>query len=257
MAPGKRLVYDIGLHDGSDTAYYLQRGFRVVAVEANPELAASAEQRFADAIANGDLSVLNVAIGESEGEATFWVSEHTEWSSFDRAIAARQGSGHEAINIRVTPLAKIVEQHGLPWLCKVDIEGADRFCLDAFSPDARPELMSVELSGEWDVVGRLAALGYTRFRLFDQLRLCNANRLVYAALRAVPASMRKRAEGANRQLRSRLREGEWEFKIGSSGPAPDTAPGRWLSEDRAKRRARALTEGGGKLGEWWDVHACG
>jgi hypothetical protein len=30
------LIYDVGLLDGADTAYYLFRGFRVVAVDANP-----------------------------------------------------------------------------------------------------------------------------------------------------------------------------------------------------------------------------
>jgi FkbM family methyltransferase len=253
----KRLVYDVGMHDGSDTAYYLHRGFRVVAVEANPELARSARERFADALEAGDLTVVNAAVGEARGEATFWVSEHTEWSSFDRAIASRQGSRHEPLTVAVTPLARIVEEHGVPYMCKVDIEGADRFCLDAFSSQRRPDLMSVELSGDWDVVGRLAALGYTKFRLFDQLRLCNANRAVYALLRATPGALRRRAEGANRQLRSRLREGDWEFKIGSSGPAPDTAPGRWMGVERARLQAQRLLASDHALGEWWDVHAAG
>ena len=32
------LIYDVGMHNGADTAFYLAKGFRVVAVEANPEL---------------------------------------------------------------------------------------------------------------------------------------------------------------------------------------------------------------------------
>jgi FkbM family methyltransferase len=253
----KRLVYDVGMHDGSDSAYYLHRGFRVVAVEANPELVKQAQERFSDALEARDLTVVNVAIGEAEGEATFWVSEHTEWSSFDRSIAARRGSDHEAITVPVTLFGSVVERFGQPYLCKVDIEGADRFCLDAFSADQRPELMSVELSGDWDVVGRLAQLGYTKFRLFDQRRLCNANRAVYAALRASPRVLRDPLEGVNRRLRSRLHEGDWEFKIGSSGPAPDAAPGRWMGVERASRQAQRLLASDHALGEWWDVHAAG
>ena len=34
-----KLVYDIGMNDGTDSAYYLRRGYSVVAVEANPILA--------------------------------------------------------------------------------------------------------------------------------------------------------------------------------------------------------------------------
>src|SRR5690348_14857053 len=40
------LIYDVGLCDGDDTAFYLAKGFRVVAVEANPALVAAAKQRF-------------------------------------------------------------------------------------------------------------------------------------------------------------------------------------------------------------------
>ena len=34
----KKLIFDIGMYDGSDTRYYLNEGFRVLAIEANPIL---------------------------------------------------------------------------------------------------------------------------------------------------------------------------------------------------------------------------
>ena len=40
------LIYDVGLHEGQDTAYYLWKGFRVLAVEANPELTQAAQSKF-------------------------------------------------------------------------------------------------------------------------------------------------------------------------------------------------------------------
>lgn len=49
------LVFDVGLYNGDDTAYYLYRGFRVVAVEANPYYASRARQRFAPEINAGRL----------------------------------------------------------------------------------------------------------------------------------------------------------------------------------------------------------
>jgi putative ABC transport system substrate-binding protein len=33
-----QLIYDVGMNNGDDTAYYLRRGFRVLAIEANPDL---------------------------------------------------------------------------------------------------------------------------------------------------------------------------------------------------------------------------
>ena len=34
-SPNDRLIFDVGLHIGQDTAYYLSKGFSVVAVAAN------------------------------------------------------------------------------------------------------------------------------------------------------------------------------------------------------------------------------
>jgi hypothetical protein len=56
------LIYDVGMHDGRDTAHYLRCGYRVVAVEANPELVAAAEKRFGDVIAAGRLTIVPKAV---------------------------------------------------------------------------------------------------------------------------------------------------------------------------------------------------
>ena len=37
----KDLVYDVGMHKGEDTEFYLRKGFRVIAFEADPDLAHS------------------------------------------------------------------------------------------------------------------------------------------------------------------------------------------------------------------------
>jgi 16S rRNA A1518/A1519 N6-dimethyltransferase RsmA/KsgA/DIM1 with predicted DNA glycosylase/AP lyase activity len=40
------LIYDVGMNNGDDTAYYLRRGFRVVAIEADTRLVRCAAERF-------------------------------------------------------------------------------------------------------------------------------------------------------------------------------------------------------------------
>jgi hypothetical protein len=57
--PLNDLVYDVGMNNGDDTAYYLSLGFRTVAIEANPELVKYAKARFAREIASGRLIILN------------------------------------------------------------------------------------------------------------------------------------------------------------------------------------------------------
>jgi hypothetical protein len=39
------LVFDVGMNDGADTVHYLSRGFRVIAVEADPVLSNTAIPR--------------------------------------------------------------------------------------------------------------------------------------------------------------------------------------------------------------------
>jgi len=49
------LIYDVGMHNGDDTHYYLLKGAKVVGVEANPALHIALRDRFAGAINSGQL----------------------------------------------------------------------------------------------------------------------------------------------------------------------------------------------------------
>ena len=63
----RRLIDDIGAHYGSDTGFQMSKRCDVIAVEADPALAAALSERFANQIANGRLTVLNVGIAEGGG----------------------------------------------------------------------------------------------------------------------------------------------------------------------------------------------
>ena len=56
------LVFDVGLHKGEDTEFYLEKGFRVVAFEADPDLAAHCRERFAAQLREGRLVIVEGAI---------------------------------------------------------------------------------------------------------------------------------------------------------------------------------------------------
>jgi FkbM family methyltransferase len=116
------LIYDVGLYDGGDTAYYLFRGYKVVAIDANPLMIERARSRFSQEIAENRLTLLNIGVSQAPGTATFWVSDNPEWSSFDKAIASRDGKGHRPVSIVTMPFADILAEHGLPHSLKIDIE---------------------------------------------------------------------------------------------------------------------------------------
>jgi FkbM family methyltransferase len=253
------LIYDVGLHDGQDSAYYLWKGYRVVAIEANPEFAQQAERRFGADIAAGRFTVLNVAIAQAAGEATFWIcDDHTDWSSFDEEIASRQGARHHALEVTLRPFRDILSEHGLPRYCKVDIEGNDHFCLEALSRDYRPPFISVEL-----VVGplleRLGDLGYDRFKVIDQARFTTGSWVFHRAKAALrPAPLQAGFGRVHSALCSGRHDGEWQFRVGSSGALPDRTRGRWMSYAGASRLIELLASQrrrGLGLSDWFDLHA--
>jgi len=53
------LIFDVGMHNGEDTEFYLSRGFRVVGVEANPDLVRGLEKKFAAEIADGRVTIVD------------------------------------------------------------------------------------------------------------------------------------------------------------------------------------------------------
>ena len=87
-----KLIADIGMHDGQDTDFYLRKGFRVVAIEANPELVKTNTERFATYIEKGFLTIINAALGISEEPVSFYINDRkSDWSSIHRSIADRDG----------------------------------------------------------------------------------------------------------------------------------------------------------------------
>lgn len=169
------MIYDVGLFNGDDTAYYLWRGFRVVAVEANPYYVAQNKQRFATEIKNGRLIIEPVGIADKEGEGVFWINDvHDDWNSFNRHVTSNGGNPiyepHcHSMTVPVMPLSKIFEQHGVPYYLKSDIEGHDRFCLASLTAADLPVYLSVE-AHDTNYLTRMYELGYRHFKLINQAR---------------------------------------------------------------------------------------
>ena len=253
--PISSLIYDVGMNNGDDSAYYLRNGFDVIAIEANPVLVERARSRFARELSDGRLTVLEVGIAEGEGEATFWICEdRSEWSSFDRTVASRNGSKHRAISVRLRPFQEILQQYGVPYYCKIDIEGNDHLCVSAMTPESRPAFISAEVS-EHGLLDQFASLGYDRFKLVHQVSFGPPN----ATLQAIKARAQHQRlavglELANGLLRGRFVDRGWYFRRGSSGPLPHRTAGPWLTLEEIRRESRWVVENW-QAGDWWDLHA--
>jgi hypothetical protein len=69
------LIYDVGMHTGEDTEFYLRKGFRVVGIEANAQLCEECAHKFSAAIGSGQLQIINKAISHTVGTIDFFLNE--------------------------------------------------------------------------------------------------------------------------------------------------------------------------------------
>jgi len=262
MDPG--LIYDVGVHIGEDTGYYLHKGFRVVGIEANPVMCETLRQKFADAIADGRFTLVNVGVAQEPGELDFYVCDDvSEWSSFNLSLAGRDGARHHAVKVQAQPFDRIVAEHGTPWYCKIDIEGNDRLCLEGFEgTDDGPQYVSVEMNhDDADIdLDLMRSLGYTRFKLVSQTTRSQPLRLAADINGLLPVRLSKPFRGVDREIRGARKDGTWTFPRGSSGPLSEDIRGPWRDADHVLRLwdylhrvEKRRWSGGGS--DWYDIHA--
>ncbi len=256
-------IYDVGVNDGADTAFYLSQGFRVVGIEANPLLAKDLKTRFSASIEDGSFTLLEIGIGREEGEFEFWVcDDHSDWSSFDREIASRNGARHHGVVVKTRRFRDVVAEHGRAFYCKIDIEGNDRTCIENLPPALAPHYLSIEMAHADGIVDLelLRGLSYTRFKIISQSSFAQPDRRLSALAFSLPPSARNKFLRIEKALRGVQRQDEWEFPYGSSGPFGERTPGRWKNFDEAAAMWRFLhdldaTSGTRGIGDWYDIHA--
>ncbi len=180
----KNLIYDVGMNIGQDTDYYLARGFRVVAFEADPNNAAFCREKYATEIDDGRLILVEGAITEnfsSNGKpdtVKFYQNEdHPLWGSTCDDFARRNevlGTTNKIIEVEAVDFGKCLEKYGIPFYLKADIVGEEIICLRALKDfENKPDYISIR--SEKVVFKKLKKeiklfmeLGYDRFKAVQQ-----------------------------------------------------------------------------------------
>jgi FkbM family methyltransferase len=177
------LVYDVGLHMGEDTEFYLKKGYRVIAFEADPLLADLCRKRFCSHIAAGQLKIVEGAIVRNPegGPITFYRDQNTVWGTVNPDWADRNrylGSTNAPIHVEPVDMVRAFRDYGIPYYLKVDIEGSDRVVFELLlgmgvspPPHASIEAEKVSFPRLVDEMNLLAELGYRKFRPVQQRRL--------------------------------------------------------------------------------------
>lgn len=214
------LIIDVGVHTGQDTEFYLKKGFQVVGIEANPSIYEAAKQRLNSYIEKGQLVLLNVAVSPTNEPVTFYANlARSFWgtTSLDRVdeIKGSFGASFTEITVEGRTFESILEQFGIPYYLKVDIEGNDLLCVKALRNfDTKPQFISIESTkASWNAlleeIALLKELGYQKFKAINQAQ-------VTKQVCPLPA-----------------REGEYipyQFEYGASGLFGEETPGKWLLE---------------------------
>jgi FkbM family methyltransferase len=274
------LIYDVGMYNGDDTAYYLAKGFRVIAIEANPQIVEQTSLRFEREIATGKLIVLNNGVSDREGALPFYISDtNPEWSTFDASVTKEKGSLFRQVTVSCRRFRSILNEFGTPCYLKLDIEGNEIHCLRDLIVSDLPKYISFEKTAQFAVesLTLLHSLGYTGFKLIDQHNLL--------PVEYPPTLEQKRFErwqhilksrnfflrvvrraGARRWINPTRYQPDWVFPSGSSGAFGEDTPGKWQSFDEilemlAKAnssfdaRERSVFWGDEGYSFWADFHA--
>jgi FkbM family methyltransferase len=227
----RALVYDVGMGNGDDSAYYLKKGFDVVGIDASVDACNMCTKRFKNEIASGRMVVLNVGVGAVEETRDFFVTPVEEAIS---TFCPHHWDGHgrrfERVKVEVQTLSSIVRKFGDPYFIKIDVEFFDHIVLlDLLKAGILPKYISAEAQFV-DVYCALVSMGYTAFKL--------------VVGQHVPITFR------NCVVHSRDgNQVSHVFSGLSSGPFADDLHGPWLTKEDALAKLMEHKFG------WIDVHA--
>lgn len=267
-----QLIFDIGFHKGEDTSYYLHKGYRVVAVDAAPQLVACGKACFHDAATAGRLVLLNKVIAATaQPETAFYLSQNSEWSSVHQKIAERRGMPSTKLALPAVTLSHLMKEYGVPLYCKIDIEGNDAEALDGLrGVEELPRYISVETeclddssdaaASRFTTLEKLHRLGYNRFKLVDQTTLSVLDASPFYGNASIDPWKDNKAYAKNVLNISHSDAKFSEFFPGSCGPFGNDLAGNWCDFPTAKNLLRSHSEDQRALGQevwsfWCDWHA--
>ena len=284
------LIIDVGTHKGEDTEFFLKKGYKVVAIDADPNSIKYVSNKFSAELSANKLTALHYAIADKDDIfLDFNISGLSLWNSLKKSIADRNNLAKDSIKVECKTLRSILNTYGVPYYCKIDIEGYDELCLDSLKGSALlPTFISVESEciGENEIISeeqalatlfKLKELNYSKFKLVDQtsLEVLSPNSDFYdsaklLSFKSPSISTKVRAKiskllqldtkpsSKRDELNKRFNH---DFMIGSSGPFGNDLEGEWLDFETAKacllknRKDYFSLPNAVSYGFWCDWHA--
>jgi FkbM family methyltransferase len=169
FVPRDGLCFDIGANMGNRTELFLALGAKVVAVEPQAICIEALSAQFGDSI-----TLVEGVAGPTLGEAELLVASYHTLATVSREWTERvQASGrfsefswNETRRVPMTTLDALVDEHGVPDFCKIDVEGFEREVIEGLSrslPAVSIEFDVEHRAPRLEALERLHTLGLTRF----------------------------------------------------------------------------------------------
>ncbi|MDO9440575.1 MAG: FkbM family methyltransferase [Beijerinckiaceae bacterium] len=226
----QKLIYDFGANNGDDLPYYLMKADKVVAVEANPELAAMINARFADEIGCGRLFVENcvLTVGPQGGTVPFYI--HRDNHVLSQMPRPSDPENFDKVDLPARNVVDLIARHGAPHYIKIDIEHYDSEILTAlFKADIRPPFISAEAHSR-DVMELLIREGgYPAFNVVDGSTVARRYRRHPIEVGGGPV--------------------DYSFPHHSAGPFGADVAGPWMTPQHLRQFMTMMGFG------WKDIHA--
>jgi len=180
------LVFDVGANTGAKTEQYLRDGARVVCFEPQSACVDALRRRFRG---NDRVVVVPTALGAHIGEAEMSINtqDHTisTFASAWKAGRFKDKVWDRAEVVPVTTLDAAIDQYGMPFYCKIDVEGFEQSVLLGLTrqiPVVSFEFCAEGLDQTQACLDLLSRLGHTSFNA------CSGETRAYVLPAAVSSS---------------------------------------------------------------------
>ncbi len=172
IQPGD-LCFDVGSHVGNRVRSWLSLGARVVAIEPQPDFLRILEILYGH---NDRVQIEGIGIADAPGTLQMHISRAaptvstfaSDWIEEVQATERWAGVAWEdRVSVEVRTLDQLIEAHGLPAFCKVDVEGFEPTVLAGLSQPVAGlsfEYVPEALDGAVACIEHLCSLGEYRFR---------------------------------------------------------------------------------------------
>ncbi|MGH1477936.1 MAG: FkbM family methyltransferase [Geminicoccales bacterium] len=173
ISPGD-LAFDIGAHVGNRSRCWANLGAKVVAIEPQADLATWLRYQFKN---RDEILVVETALAGEPGLASMHVSPTNptvttlsdDWiDNVTKTDGFKDVAWQAPVEVKVTTLDRLIDTHGLPVFCKIDVEGYEAEVLKGLSQPIKAlsiEFLPAVIEVALEAVDLLESLGRYQYNV--------------------------------------------------------------------------------------------